>query len=153
MPDQFSKSTILTKFKQKAISKGFNLTPDTSEMSKGVPLLVDLLEIIAETIEEIIVTDQSLPGTIKASSLKIGPTGLQQPVAYKEATIKSDIVTDPKFWAWMEAFHAVLQGAYPEPGYGSPNVFATALKLLLSQKPSSITGKITKGSGSVKVTT
>jgi hypothetical protein len=53
----------------------------------------------------------------------------------------------------METFHSVLQGVYPEPGNGSPNVFATALKSLLAQKPTSITAKITQGSGKIKVTT
>jgi len=153
MPDQFGKDTFLTKFKQKATAKGFDLNPDKSEMSKNVPVLLDLLEAIAEALDEIIFKDQDKPGTIKAKTLKIGPAGLRQPAAYKEAKVKSDFVTDPKFWTWMESFHGVLQGVYPEPGNGSPDVFATALKVLLSQKPSSITGKIIEGSKKVKVTT
>lgn len=151
--DQFDKNTFLNKFKEKATARGFELNPDKGEMSKGVPTLLDLLEGIAEAMDDIIVNDQDKAGTIKAKSLKIGPSGLQQPAAYKEAKVKSDIVTDPQFWAWMETFHTILQGVYPEPGFGSPDVFATAMKVLLSQKPSSITGKIIEGSGSVKVTT
>ena len=153
MPDQFSKDTFLTKFKDKAAAKGFELNPDKDEMSKNVPVLLDLLEAIAEALDEIIFKDQDKTGTIKAKTLKIGPAGLQQPAAYKEAKVKSDFVTDAKFWTWMESFHSVLQGVYPEPGRGAPDVFATAMKVLLSQKPSSITGKIIEGSKKVKVTT
>jgi len=153
MPDQFDKDTFLNKFKQKATSKGFDLNVNKDDLAKGTPTILDLLEAIAEALDEIIVKDQQKTGTIKAKSLKIGPAGLQQPAAYKEAKVKSDFVTDPKFWTWIESFHGILQGVYPEPGNGSPDVFATAMKLLLSQKPSSITGKIIEGSKSVKVTT
>jgi len=153
MPDQYDKSSFFNKFKQKAQAKGFELNPDKGKMSKNVPTLLDLLEAIAEALDEIIIKDQDKPGTIKAKNLKLGPTGLQQPAAYKEAKIKSDFTTDPKFWTWMESLHSILQGVYPEPGNGSPDVFATAMKILLSQKPSSLTGKITEGSSKVKVTT
>jgi hypothetical protein len=151
--DQFSKETFLSKFKQKATAKGFNLNPDKSEMSKNVPVMLDLLDAIAEGLDEIFFKDQDKSGTIKAKTLKIGPAGLQQPAAYKEAKVKSDFVTDPKFWTWMGSFHSVLQGIYPEPGNGAPDVFATAMKVLLSQKPSSITGKIIEGSKKIKITT
>lgn len=153
MPDQFDKNTILGKFKQKAAAKGFDLNVKKADLPKNTPTILDLLTAIAEALDEIIVKDQTKSGTIKAKNLKLGPTGLQQPAAYKTAKVKSDFVTDPKFWTWMETFHSILQGVYPEPGNGSPDIFATTLKLLLSQKPSSITGKITDGSGSVKVTT
>jgi hypothetical protein len=87
-----------------------------------------------------------------ASNFKIGPSGQQKPAAYKDGTVKSDVTTDPKFWAWMETFHSLLQGIYPEPGNGSPDVFANTLKTLISLKPSSITAKIIDGSGSINIT-
>lgn len=153
MGDQFDKSTILNKLKAKVSAKGFDLNVDKGDLAKGTATILDLLDIIAETMADILFTDQQKDGTIKASDIKIGPDGLQQPHAYKEATVKYDATTDPKFFTWLESLHAILQGVYPEPGYGSPNVFLTALKTLLAQKPSSLTGKITQGSGKVKVTT
>jgi hypothetical protein len=153
MADQFQKDTFFNKFKEKASAKGFELFPNRSDMANGVPLMVDLLEAMSEALDDIFYNDQNLPGSIKASSLKLGPDGLQQPAAYKEATVKSDATTDPQFWAWMETFHGLLQAVYPEPGFGAPDTFALALKALLAQKPSSITAKITQGSGTVKVTT
>jgi hypothetical protein len=152
MADQYSKSTIFGKFKEKAKAKGFDLSPDRSKMSKVCPTNQDLLEAIAEAMTDIL-NNGNLPGTLKASSLKIGPSGLQQPVAYKTATVKADIVSDSKFFTWMETLHGLLQAVYPEPGFGSPDTFAMALKTLLGMKPTSITAKITQGSGSVKVTT
>jgi len=153
MADQFAKQTVLNKLKAKVQAKGFNLNPDKGDMAKGVTTILDLLDIIAETVADVFYTDQQKAGTIKASNLKIGPAGLQQPHAYKEAKVKFDATTDPKFFAWMETFHAILQGIYPEPGWGAPNVFGSAMKTLLSSKPSSLTGKIIEGSSKVKVTT
>lgn len=153
MSDQFGKSTFTTKFKQKAVAKGFNMSVDKSELPPNTPVIQDLLEAIAEALDEIFVKDETLAGTIKAKSLKLGPTGLQQDVAYKGATVKSDASTDPKFWTWMETFHSLLKISYPEPGSGTPNVFAIALKALLAFKPKSLSAKITDGSSSVKVTT
>lgn len=153
MADQFDKSTILNKLKAKVQAKGFNLNVDKGDLAKGTATILDLLDIIAETVADVFFTDQAKDGTIKANDVKLGPDGLQQPHSYKEAKVKYDATTDPKFFAWMEAFHAILQGVYPEPGYGSPNVFLTALKTLLAQKPSSLTGKIIEGSKKVKVTT
>lgn len=153
MADQFSKATILNKLKEKVSAKGFNLEPAKDDMAKGVPVLLDFLDLLAETISDVFYSDQDKAGTIKANKVKLGPAGLQMPSSYKEASIKYDITTDPKFFAWMETFHSILQGVYPEPGQGAPNVFNTALKVLLSQKPTSLTGKITEGSGTVKVTT
>jgi len=153
MPDQFDKSTILNKLKAKVQAKGFDLNPDKSKMAKGVPTILDMLDIIAESMADLIYSEQNKNGTFAASEMKIGPTGLQQPQAYKEATIKCDFTTDPKFFTWMETLHSLLRGVYPESGYGAPNTFAMALKTLLAQKPSSLTGKITKGSSKVKVTT
>jgi len=151
--DQFDKSSFLNKFKQKARAKGFELNPDKDKMAKNCPTILDLLDAIAEALDEIIVQDQDKPGTIRTKNLKLGPSGLQQPAAFKEAKVKSDYTTDPKFWTWMESFHAILRGVYPEPGNGSPDVFASAMKSLLAQKPSSITGKIIEGSSKVKITT
>lgn len=153
MADQFDKSTIFAKFKEKAQAKGFNLSPDKSKMTKNVPVIQDLLEAIAEALAEILYKDESLPGTLKASSFKIGPSGLQKAVAYKDASVKADITTDSSFFTWMETLHSLLQAVYPEPGNGSPDVFAMTLKTLVGMKPSSLTAKITAGSGSVKVTT
>jgi hypothetical protein len=153
MPDNFDKSSFLNRFKQKARAKGFELEPDRSKMAKNIPTLLDLLDAIAEALDELIMKDEDKPGTVKAKNLKIGPSGLQQPAAYKEAAVRSDFATDPRFWTWMESLHAIIRGVYPEPGNGSPDVFATAMKVLLAQKPSSITGKIIEGSETVKITT
>lgn len=153
MADQFSKKTILDKLRQKCTSKGFQLTPGPGDLPKNFPSLADTLELLAEAIAEVLNIDQNLSATLKAKDLKIGPSGLQQPAAYKTAEVKFDATTDPKFFTWIETFHSVLQGVYPEPGWGSPDVFATALKSLLASKPTSLTGKISKGSGKIKVTT
>lgn len=158
MPDQFDENSFTTKFKQKAAAKGFNMSVDRSELPPNTPVIQDLLEAIAEALDEIFIKDESLAGTIKAKSLKLGPTGLQQDVAYKGATVKSDASTDPKFWTWMETLHNLIKGPpptyiYPEPGNGAPNVFAIALKALLALKPKNLSAKITDGSSSVKVTT
>ncbi len=152
MADQFSKQTILNKLKEKVSAKGFNLEPSKDDMSKGMPVLLDFLDLLAETISDVFYIDQSKSGTIKADKIKLGPDGLQQPGAFKESEIKYNITTDPAFFTWIETFHGILQGVYPEAGYGAPNTFNTALKTLLSQKPSSLTGKITEGSKKVKVT-
>lgn len=153
MPDQFDKRTIFNKLKSKVQAKGFNLNVNRSDLPKGTATIEDLLEIIAESLSEALSQDQVKTGTIKAKDLKLGPTGLQLPMAYKNAKVKYDITTDPKFFAWLEAFHSLLQAVYPEAGYGAPNVFGTALKTLLALKPSSLTGRITEGSGKVKTTT
>ena len=153
MPDQFSKGTILTKLQEKVSAKGFILEPDRSKLPDGTPTMGDLLEAIAEAFAELISTDEAVKGTIKASEIKLGPSGLQQPAAFKTSDIKSDITSDPKFWAWMQTFKGMLQASYPEPGLGAPNVFATALKALLATWPSEMKGKVTSGSGTVKVTT
>jgi hypothetical protein len=152
MADQFAKATILNKLKAKVQAKGFNLNPDKSDMAKNVPVLLDILDIIAETVADVFYTDQDKDGTVKANTFKLGPDGAQQPHAYKEAKVKFDSVTDPKFFTWMETFHSLLQGVYPEAGYGAPNTFGSTLKTLLSQKPTSLTGKIIEGSKKVKVT-
>jgi hypothetical protein len=150
--DQFSKSNIFDKLKNKAKLKGFELAPDKSKMSKNVPTVQDLMEIVAEAISEILSQDETSSATLKAQSFKIGPTGLQKPVAYKDATVKADITTDSSFFTWIESFHSLLQVPYPEPGLGAPSVFAIALKTLIAMKPTSITAKITDGSGSVQIT-
>jgi hypothetical protein len=155
MPDQFDKRTILAKLQEKVAAKGFILEPDRSKLPDGTPTMGDLLDAIAEGIAEIISQDENVKGTIKASELKLGPTGLQQPVAHKTSDIKSDIVNNPQFWAWMEAFKAVIQvPTFPEPGMGAPSVFHAALKAaLIATWPSEIKGKIVSGSSTVKVTT
>jgi hypothetical protein len=153
MADQFDKATILNKLKAKVQAKGFDLNPDKSKMSNNVPTILDMLDIIAESVADLVFVDQNKDGTITAKEVKIGPDGLQQPHAYKNAKIKFDATTDPKFFAWMEALHAVIRGVYPEPGSGAPDTFARALKVLLSKKPKSLTGKIIEGSKKVKVTT
>lgn len=153
MPDQFDKRTILTKLQEKFQAKGFILEPDRSKLPAGTPTMGDMLDAMAEALAEIISTDELSKGTIKASEIKLGPSGLQQPAAFKTSDIKSDITSDPKFWAWMEIFKGLLQASYPEPGMGAPNVFATALKALLAAWPSEMKGKVVSGSATVKVTT
>ena len=153
MADQFSKKTILDKLRQKCRVKGFQLTAGPGDVPKNFPTLEDTLELLAEAIAEVLNIDQNLSATLKAKDFKIGPAGLQQPAAYKTAEVKFDATTDPKFFTWIEALHSVLQGVYPEPGYGSPDVFATALKSLLPLKPTNLNGRINKGSGKIKVTT
>ena len=150
MADQFSKTTILDKLKQKCVAKGFELNP--KELPKGCPSLIDTLNLFAEAIAEVIQQEQSLSGTIKAKDLKIGPSGMQQPAAYKTAKIKFDATTDPKFFTWMETLHSLIQIPWPQPN-GAPDTFATGLRALLAQKPTSLTGKIIDGSKKIKVTT
>jgi hypothetical protein len=148
---QYDKNYILDKLKTKAQSKGFDINPDKSKMSKNVSTLLDMLDLFAETISEVLSQEEINPGTIKTSSLKIGPTGIQVPAAAKDMTVKFDITTDPTFFSWIEMFHGLLQAVYPLPGYGAPNTFAIALQSLLSMKPTSLTGKVVEGSGSVKI--
>jgi hypothetical protein len=159
MPGQYSKSTIFGTFQAKATAKGFNLAPPKGEgkgISNTTPTMNDLLEAIAEGVSDIL-TKGTNSASLVARDFKIGPPGLQQPVATKaipgQNNVKADMTTDPTFFTWIETFHSLLQASYPEPGNGSPNVFATALKSLLSLKPTSINAKITSGSGSIKVTT
>jgi len=153
MAGEYDKATILAKLKEKVQAKGFDLNPDSSKMSKVSKSILDMLDVIADSMSVILSQEQIRTATLKANSLKIGPSGLQQPIATKTGTVKFDMTTDPKFFTWMETLHGILQGVYPEPGYGSPSTFAMALKTLLATKPTSLTGKITTGSGSVKVTT
>lgn len=155
MPDQFDKRTILAKLQEKVSAKGFVLEPDRSKLPEGTPTMGDMLDAIAEALAELISTDENVKGTIKASEIKLGPSGVQKPVAFKDADIKSNIVNEAKFWAWMEAFKSVLQvPTIPEGGNGSPSSFHAALKgALMSTWPSEIKGKIVSGSGTVKVTT
>jgi len=148
----YDKNNIFAVLQDKVSAKGFNLDPDKSKMAKNTPTTKDLLEAIAETLSEILSQDQSKEAVLEGSSFKIGPSGLQNPVSYKGATIKADMSTDPAFFTWFETLTGLLQAVYPEPGLGSPSVFATALKVLIGLKPTSLTGKITDGSGSVKVT-
>lgn len=152
MADQFDKETILAKFREKAQAKGFELHRDKSKMSNGYPAIEDLLDAVAEALADIFHNEDE-PGVLKAQNFKIGPSGIQKPAAYKDGAVKADIVSDPAFFTWIETFHGLLQGVYPEPGNGAPDVFAMALKSLLAQKPTSITAKIIDGTDKVKVTT
>lgn len=152
MADKFSKQEILNILKEKVSAKGFAINVDKNELSAGASTILDMLEVIAESLSEIFYADETLTGTIRAKSLKFGPMGLQLPMSYKGAEVEYSAVTDPKFFIWLEALHTLLKAAYPEPGYGAPDVFATAMKSLLALKPKSITGKIKDGSNSVKIT-
>lgn len=159
MAEQYSKDTIFGTFQDKAKPKGFKLDVKKGEgegIANTTPTLNDLLEAVAEGISDIL-TKGSNSANLVAKDFKIGPSGQQQPVAVKatpgETNVEADMTTDTKFFTWIETFHSLLQASYPEPGNGSPNVFAIALKSLLSQKPTSIKAKITSGSGSIKVTT
>src|SRR5271157_5910991 len=98
MADQFDKATVLAKLREKASAKGFNLSPDRGQMSKGVPTIVELLDSAAEAISDIL-HEQSTTGTMVANNFRIGPAGLQKPVAYKDGIVRSDATTDPKFWS------------------------------------------------------
>jgi hypothetical protein len=155
MPDQFDKRTILAKLEEKVAAKGFILEPDRDQMPDGTPTMGDLLDAIAEGIAEIISTDEDIKGTIKASELRIGPSGTQKDVAFKDSDTKADIITDSTFFAWLEAFKSVLQsGTIPEAGLGAPSAFHTAMKAaLLPTWPSEIKGKIILGSKVIKVST
>jgi hypothetical protein len=157
MPNQYSKDLFKATFSKYALQKGFKMPPEgDTDMPAGTPTMADLLEAIAEALQEIF-EQGALPAKLQAATFKIGPPGPQQPVATKAmpgtTNVKADMTTDPTFFGWIETFHSLLQASYPEPGYGSPDVFATALKTLLAQKPTSINAKITDGSTKVKVTT
>lgn len=148
----FSKEAILAVFAKKATAIGFNMNPDKSKMAQGVMTTADLMDIVSTSISELLSQEELRTATIRTTGIKIGPTGIQKPITNKDAQVKFDITTDPNFFAWLETFHGLLQAVYPEPGYGSPNVFATALKSLIAQKPTSLTGKIVEGTDKVKIT-
>jgi hypothetical protein len=156
MAGQYSKEVILAKLREKVVAKGFSLQPQgDTQLPAGTPTIDDALQVIAESLAEIL-EKGTLPAKLQSSSFKIGPQGIQQPVATKAMpgmnNVKFDMTTDPTFFTWAETFHGLLQAVYPEPGNGSPNVFATALKALLALKPTSLNGKIISGSATTKVT-
>lgn len=159
MAKQYSKKTISDIFKQKAQAKGFQIRVTKGE-GKGIanitPTLVDMIDAFAEGMEDILQSGDKSADLV-AKSFKIGPAGQQQPVATKagpgQTNVVADMTTDPGFFTWMETLHSLLQAPYPEPGNGSPSVFAIALKALISLKPTSIKAKISEGSSKVKVTT
>jgi hypothetical protein len=150
MAQSFSKDNIDSTLTNKVSADAFNTSPERDKMSKRVPTLVELVSVIAEALSELIGAG-NLTATIGTTGIKIGPRGQQKPISYKDAIVTFDATTDPKFWSWLEAFHAFLQSIYPESGSGSPNVFATTLKSLIAQKPTSLTGKISTGSQDVKI--
>lgn len=152
MADQFDANTIKEKLREKVAAIGFELNPDRSEMSRDVVTIDDMLDILGEALGDILYNDEDLTATIRASNIKLGPAGEQRNAGYKDALVKFDATTDPQFFTWVEALHTIIQGSYTEPGNGSPDVFAIAMKALLSNKPSSITGKIIQFSSTVKVT-
>lgn len=154
MADKFSKSFIKSKLKAKATAAGFNIAPDSSSLPPGTPTMETLLGIIAETIEEVLKSDESLSATLTGSSVKIGPTGIQKDASYNGCKITIDKTTDPQFFAWLEAFTAILKvPMIPEAGMGGPSSFHAAMKALIGLKPTKVTGKISQGSTKVKVTT
>jgi hypothetical protein len=155
MANLYDKDTIFTKLKEKVSGKGFVLDPDKGKMSKETRYMQDLLEGIAEAISEILTGTGDKVAVLNGSEFKIGPSGMQNPAAYKDGTVKSDTTTDPAFFAFIEALYAVLQTpVIPEVGNGAPSSFHTAMKAaLLAVKPSSITSKIIDGSSKVKITT
>lgn len=66
--------------------------------------------------------------------------------------IKSTNAEDAKFWTWFTIFRTVLSTPVNEPGLGAPSVFQQALNAALAAAfPTTLTGKITKGSDSVKI--
>lgn len=159
MAKQYDKSTIFNALKLRVAQKGFSLNVQKggdNRIAGTTPTLIDMLEGIAEATAELL-NSGTLSAEFVANDYKIGPPGLQQPVATvvnpPETNVLFDVTTDPAFFTWMETFHSLLQTPYPEPGYGSPDVFAIALKALIPLKPTELKGKITKGSSKVKVTT
>lgn len=155
MSKQYSKKTLLEEFENKVEAKGFELNVKKGDgIARDTPTLIDFMEAMAEALSEIL-EDGDKDANLVASSFKIGPAGMQQPAAHKaspgQTNVVADITTDPQFFTWIETFHSLLQGVYPEPGNGSPNVFATALKALVSLKPTEIKAKITEGSDKVKI--
>jgi hypothetical protein len=158
MAKQYDKDTIFNAMKLRVASKGFKLLikkGDGEGIHNTTPTTIDLLEGISEALSDIL-TKGTNSAEIVAKDFKIGPPGIQQDVATvafgADTNVKADMTTDPKFFTWIETFHSLLGTVYPEPGNGSPNVFATALKTLVSLKPTALNAKITKGSSKVKVT-
>lgn len=158
MASQYSKENILNILKEKVSAKGFVLDVEKGDkkgIAKTTPTLLDMLEALAEALEAQLEKGDK-DASLVASDFKIGPSGQQMEVATKsqpgEVNVKFDATTDPKFFTWIETLHSLLQNTYPISGYGSPNSFAIALKTLLSNKPTSLTGKIIKGSSKIKVT-
>lgn len=158
MPKQYDKGTIFNIIKTKVAAKGIYLPVQKggdNRIANTTPTTVDLLEGISEAISDIL-TAGTNSAEIVAKDFKIGPPGLQQPVATvvnpPETNVIADMTTDPAFFTWMETFHSLLQTPYPEPGNGSPNVFAIALKALIPLKPTEIKARINSGSSKVKVT-
>lgn len=158
MPGQYSKTTIENAIRARVLAKGFNLNVQKGE-GKGIanttPTISDMISVIADSLSTIL-TQGTQSAKLVAKDFAIGPPGLQQPVATQaipgQNNVVFDMTTDPAFFTWIETMHSLLQASYPEPGYGAPDVFATALKSLLSLKPSSLNGKITSGSSTIKVT-
>ena len=158
MPKQYDKQTVFNTLKTKVTSKGINLQVQKggdNRIANTTPTAVDLLEGISEAISDVL-TAGTNSAEIVAKDFKIGPPGLQQPVATKanppETNVIADMTTDPKFFTWLETFHSLLQTPYPEPGNGSPSVLATALKTLVSIKPTELKGRIVSGSSKIKIT-
>lgn len=150
MAQSFDTDNINSLLTNHVSGDAFNVAPDRSKMSQGVPTIVELVSLVSEALSELL-EQGTLPATIVTQGLQIGPQSLQKPMSYKDATVIFDATTDPKFWTWIETFHNFLDLIYPEPGYGAPNQFATAWKALISQKPTSLTGKIVVGTQNVKI--
>ena len=158
MAKQYDKETIFNALKLRVAQKGFQLNVQKggdNRIASSTPTLVDMLKGIAEATAELL-NSGNLSAELIANDYKIGPPGLQQPVATvinpPQTNVIFDITTDPTFFTWLETFHSLLQASYPEPGNGSPSVFATALKTLVSIKPTEIKARIDSGSSKVKVT-
>jgi hypothetical protein len=155
MANLYDKDTIFTKLKDKISGKGFVLDPDKGKMAKETRYMVDLLEGIAEAMSDILTGMGDKVAVLNGSEFKIGPSGQQNAAAFKDGQVKSDITTDPDFWAFVEAFYTVLNTpTIPEPGNGSPSMFHTMMKAsMMSVKPSKIKSKIVEGSSKIKITT
>lgn len=158
MPKQYDKKTFLEEFEKRITQKGFVWKVEKGDkkgIAKTTPTLMDLMEAIAEALSEIL-SNGDKPAKLVANSFKIGPSGQQLPVATKAPpgvnNVKADMTTDPSFFTWIETFHSLLQGTYPEPGQGSPSTFAIAMKSLISLKPKEIKAKIIEGSSKVSIT-
>lgn len=152
MAKMYDKDTIFNKLKDEADKKGFNINPDRKNMGNGTPTMVELLEVIAIVINDILSKDASKPAEIKATEVKLDAGGLLKGVARKEDEITIDITTDPNFMTFIEAFYSAIQAssAIPQPP-GAPNTLAVAFNAALAAvKPTKLKGKITTASDKVK---
>jgi hypothetical protein len=148
----FDKDVIFGKLKDEAEKKGFNMNPDIDKLPAGTPTVVDILEVVAIVINDLMSVDNSKNAEIKAPEIKLNSGGVLKGAARKDDEITVDITTDSNLIAFFEAFYKALEFPVLEPGNGSPSVFQAALGLALKAfKPTKIKGKITTASDKIKI--